>query len=199
VRLRGRVLHLSEDTTMTTSTTTQTAEASNSAASDARRAAPHVRSAAPGDLAAVEALLTASGLPLDGVREAFGTFVVAESGTDLVGVAGLEVCCDNALLRSVAVRPEWRSHGVGRALVTRVISDAESRGIRALYLLTTTADRYFPSFGFRTITRDEVPAGVRATSEFSGACCASATVMCRACAGSGVRGFAGSQPHTRES
>ncbi|HKH94770.1 MAG TPA: arsenic resistance N-acetyltransferase ArsN2 [Gemmatimonadaceae bacterium] len=147
-----------------------------------RTDAPVVRTATPDDLAAVEQLLTASGLPLDGVRDAFSTFVVAHTGKELVGVAGLEVCCDNALLRSVAVRPEWRSHGVGRALVTRVVSDAEARGLRALYLLTTTAERYFPSFGFRTISRDDVPAEVRATAEFQDACPASATVMCRECA-----------------
>lgn len=145
---------------------------------------PRLRAAEQADLPAVERLLVASGLPLDGVRDAFGTFVVAERGAELVGVAGLEVCCDNALLRSVAVRPEWRSHGVGRALVTRVIADAESRGIRALYLLTTSADRYFPTFGFRTITRDEVPDDVRGTAEFRDACPASATVMCRQCASS---------------
>jgi N-acetylglutamate synthase-like GNAT family acetyltransferase len=143
--------------------------------------APRLRSAVPTDLAAVEQLLTASGLPLDGVADALPTFVVAERGAELVGVAGLEVCCENALLRSVAVRPEWRSHGVGRALVNHVIADAEARGIHALYLLTTTADRYFPSFGFRNISRDEVPADVRATAEFREACPASATVMCRAC------------------
>jgi N-acetylglutamate synthase-like GNAT family acetyltransferase len=143
--------------------------------------APRLRSAVPTDLAAVEQLLTASGLPLDGVADALPTFVVAERGAELVGVAGLEVCCKNALLRSVAVRPEWRSHGVGRALVNHVIADAEARGIHALYLLTTTADRYFPSFGFRTISRDEVPDEVRATAEFREACPASATVMCRAC------------------
>jgi N-acetylglutamate synthase-like GNAT family acetyltransferase len=144
-------------------------------------AAPRLRAAAADDLPAVERLLAASGLPLDGVREAFGTFVVAESGVDLVGVAGLEVRCDNALLRSVAVRPEWRSHGVGRALVTRLIADAESRGLNALYLLTTSAERYFPSFGFHTIAREEVPDDIRATAEFREACPASATVMCRSC------------------
>lgn len=143
---------------------------------------PRVRPAAPADLGEVEQLLTASGLPLDGVREALPTFVVAEAGDAIVGVAGLEVCRETALLRSVAVRPEWRSHGVGRALVTRVISDAEAKGLRALYLLTTTAERYFPSFGFRTIQRDDVPAEVRETAEFRGACPASATVMCRDCA-----------------
>ena len=95
-----------------------------------------------------------------------GGFVVAEAGTDIVGVAGLEVCCDNALLRSVAVATEWRSHGLGRDLVTRIIADAEARGIHALYLLTTTAERYFPSFGFQPIARDDVPTEIRETVEF---------------------------------
>jgi N-acetylglutamate synthase-like GNAT family acetyltransferase len=145
------------------------------------RLEPSLRPAAPADLAAVERLLTDSTLPLEGVREAFGDFVVAEAGGDIVGVAGLEVCCDNALLRSVAVRPEWRAHGLGRALVTRAIADAEARGLHALYLLTTTAERYFPSFGFRKIDREAVPAAVRETAEFRSACPASATVMCREC------------------
>ncbi len=151
-----------------------------------RDAEPRVRPAAPIDLPGVERLLTASGLPLDGVREALPTFIVAEVGADIVGVAGLEVCCDNALLRSVAVSQDWRSHGLGRALVTRIISDAEARGIHALYLLTTTAERYFPSFGFREISRDAVPADVRDTAEFRDACPASATVMCREHAGVGT-------------
>jgi amino-acid N-acetyltransferase len=143
---------------------------------------PQYRAAAPADLAAVERLLTEAELPVDGVRDLLTTFVVAQAGDDVVGVAGLEVCCDNALLRSVAVDPAWRSHGVGRALVTRVIADAEARGVRALYLLTMTAEHYFPSFGFRRIARDEVPEDVRATSQFCGGCCSSAAVMCRECA-----------------
>jgi amino-acid N-acetyltransferase len=143
---------------------------------------PHIRPAEPTDLAAIERLLTVSGLPLDGVRDALDGFVVAQSSDDLVGVAGLEVCCDNALLRSVAVLPDWRSHGLGRALVMRVISDAEARGIRALYLLTTTAEHYFPTFGFERIARDDVPEDIQETAEFQSACPASATVMCRVCA-----------------
>ena len=138
---------------------------------------PKIRRAAPDDLAGIERLLAESHLPLEGVREALMDFVVANAGDALVGVSGLEVCCDNALLRSVAVAPEWRSHGVGRALVTRVISDAEARGIRALYLLTTTAEGYFPSFGFRTTAREAVPDDIRTAGEFQSACPASATVM----------------------
>lgn len=142
-----------------------------------------LRPASSADLADVEALLSASELPLDGVREALPTFIVAQVNDRIVGVAGLEVCCNNALLRSVAVADAWRAHGIGRALVTRVISDAEARGINALYLLTTTAERYFPSFGFQKIERDDVPDDVRATAEFRGACPASATVMRRVITG----------------
>lgn len=138
-----------------------------------------LRPASPGDFAAVERLLTDSALPLDGVKESLQDFLVAEADGAIVGVAGLEVCCDDALLRSVAVRPEWRSRGVGRALVNRLIAHAESRGLRALYLLTTTAEHYFPSFGFGTVDRAAVPAAVRATKEFTSACPASAVAMSR--------------------
>ena len=137
-----------------------------------------VRPATSRDLPGVEALLTASALPLAGVREALPNFVVAEDaeGT-IVGVAGLEVYEQHALLRSVAVAAEWRSHGLGRTLVERIIAEANARGLQSIHLLTTTADRYFPSFGFEKITRDEVPACLRVAEEFASACPASATVM----------------------
>ncbi len=138
-----------------------------------------IRGATMADLPAVERLLTESKLPLDGVREALGSFLVAESGGTLVGVAGLEVCCEHALLRSVAVAPAWRSKGLGRELVMRVIADAESRGIQALYLLTTTAEKYFPSLGFEPIPRDDVPADVQTSGEFKGVCPTSATAIRR--------------------
>ena len=144
--------------------------------------AAKLRAAHVADLPAINHLLATSQLPLAGVAESLPGFIVAEADGAIVGTAALEVCCDNALLRSVAVVPEWRSRGLGRALVTRVIADAEARGLRALYLLTTTAEHYFPSFGFREIARADVPADVQGTEEFRSACPASAVVMCRDCA-----------------
>ena len=139
---------------------------------------PTIRPATMRDLPEVERLLTASSLPVDGVREAIGDFHVAEEDGALVGVVGLEACCaEHALLRSTAVAPEWRSRGLGRLLVERAIADAEARGFHALWLLTTTAERYFPSFGFTRTTREAVPGEVRASVEFASACPASATVM----------------------
>ena len=139
---------------------------------------PTIRRATTSDLPGVERLLIASSLPVDGVKEAIGDFLVAEQDDALVGVVGLETCCDeHALLRSTAVAPEWRSRGLGRLLVERAIADAEVRGFHALWLLTTTAERYFPSFGFTKTTREAVPREVRASVEFTSACPASATVM----------------------
>jgi amino-acid N-acetyltransferase len=137
-----------------------------------------LRPALDGDLGEVEDLLVESGLPVAGVAEALCSFIVAESDGRLVGVVGLEVCDEHALLRSTAVAADWRDRGLGRQLVERIIAEAEARNISALYLLTTTAERYFPSFGFVKTTRDAVPAQVRLTGEFVSACPASATVMC---------------------
>ncbi len=142
---------------------------------------PQLRGARTTDLPAIEQLLVSSELPLAGVAESLPAFVVAEADGAIVGIAGLEVCQDNALLRSVAVTPEWRSRGLGRALVSRVIANADARGLRALYLLTTTAETYFPSFGFQQVARDEVPPDVRRTEEFQKTCPETAVVMCRYC------------------
>jgi N-acetylglutamate synthase-like GNAT family acetyltransferase len=151
------------------------------------RTVPVLRVARAEDVEPVERLLREAGLPTAGVREIVtarpGDFVVADDPArrgELAAVAGLEVCCGDALLRSVAVRPEWRARGLGRELVARLVAVARERGIDALYLLTMTAEHYFPRFGFERITRGAVPVEIAATLEFTSACPASATVMHRA-------------------
>jgi hypothetical protein len=51
------------------------------------------------------------------------------------------------------------------------------RQLAALYLLTDTADAYFPRFGFKAVSRDLAPDGIRASREFASACPASAIFM----------------------
>ena len=139
---------------------------------------PTLRPAGKADIEGIERLLTSSGQPTVGVRDAIAGFLVAEDGPALIGVVGIEQCGSLlGLLRSAVVAPAWRGRGVGRSLVERAIADARGRGIEALYLLTTRAEEYFPSFGFTVTTRDRVPEVVRATAEFTGACPDTATVM----------------------
>lgn len=148
-------------------------------------AAASIRHATLDDLTEIGRLLTDAGLPMAGVADILNErpadfFVAAAAATgQLVAVAGLEVCCDNALLRSVAVQPDWRSRGLGRALIKRLVCHAEERGIRALYLLTMTAAHYFPRFGFERIERSAVPSEIAETLEFKSACPASAIAMKR--------------------
>jgi N-acetylglutamate synthase-like GNAT family acetyltransferase len=136
-----------------------------------------IRNAAKPDLPAVEQLLKANKLPLDGVRDNFDSFVVAVEGDMVVGVVGLEKFDSAALLRSAVVQAEARGGGVGRQLVEQILERAEQSGIDEVYLLTTTAQDYFPRFGFSRTTRASVPEAVKASAEFRGACPDTAVVM----------------------
>jgi amino-acid N-acetyltransferase len=126
------------------------------------------------------ALLAASGLPVVGLLEHLDSAYVAKRDGRVIGTAALELYDDSALLRSVAVDVAERGTGLGRRLTDAVIADAHARGVVSLYLLTTTADRYFSRFGFSVVPREDVPASVRESIEFRSACPASATVMRKA-------------------
>jgi amino-acid N-acetyltransferase len=139
--------------------------------------APRVRPAKPDDYAAVAGLLAGAGLPTAGLSPSLTDFVVAAAGDSLVGAVGLEVYGAAALLRSAVVADQARGRGVGAALLDRLLEHARARGVRQVYLLTTTAEDWFPRFGFTRIARQAVPAALHASAEFRGACPDSATVM----------------------
>lgn len=143
----------------------------------AERRCVAVRSALGEDLPGIQALLQRSGLPIAGVEEWLPHFLVAEHEGQMVAVAGLELHGPSALLRSVAVAPEWRGSGLARQLIDRHLSEAQERDIKDIYLLTTTAEHYFPRLGFGCIGRCDVPAQVQESVEFREACPASAIVM----------------------
>jgi amino-acid N-acetyltransferase len=136
-----------------------------------------LRPARESDRDQVEALLRHADLPTDGVAEYFGTFIVADDGARIVGVAGLEVHGRDALLRSVAVLPEARRTGLGSALTERALTEARNIGLETVYLLTTTAESFFPRFGFEPIPWSVVPPRVQESREFRGACPSSAVAM----------------------
>ena len=136
-----------------------------------------LRTASSAELEAVVDLLDRSGLPTAGVADNFAQFLVAEAAGKLIGVIGLELYGQSALLRSAAVEESWRGSGVGRVLVERALDLARERGIEDVYLLTTTAEHYFPKFGFVCVRRDEVAKDVRSSVEFQTSCPASATAM----------------------
>jgi len=133
--------------------------------------------AVPADLPAVLALLSANGLPHDGLAEHVAAALVAREGGTVVGSAALELYDAHALLRSVAVAAALRGQGLGHQLTTAALDLARACGVRRVYLLTITAAAYFPRFGFAPVARADVDLAVQASAEFMGACPASATVL----------------------
>ena len=136
-----------------------------------------LRRATPEDREPVAGLLRALELPTDGVNDWLEHFWVGDHEGMVVGAAGMERYGDAGLLRSVAVAPEWRGSGIGRALVNRVLDEAGATGVQDVYLLTTTAEHYFPRLGFACVDRECVPTAVRGSVEFTTACPGSAVVM----------------------
>lgn len=127
---------------------------------------------------AAVALLESAALPVADLTDAhldhFFHCGPTEAPTGLVGV---ELCGDDALLRSLVVAPEHRDRGLGAALVQHAEHYARSRGARTVYLLTTTAEDFFRRHGYVAADRAAAPPGIRATREFSAICPASSAFL----------------------
>lgn len=138
--------------------------------------AVEIRQAKPEDLAIVLRILKAADLPADGVADWLDNFIVAQTHTGIVGIAGVERYGIYALLRSIVVLPNWRGCGLGRRLVDALMSRLPE--VKRVYLLTATADDFFCRLGFKEISWGELPEELRASKELQGACPRSATAMC---------------------
>jgi len=136
-----------------------------------------IRAATARDLPAVIMLLEKDKLPMAGINEHIGTTLVARRSARVVGCAAVEIYGTSGLLRSVAVDEERRGEGLGHQLTQAALDLARARGVTSVYLLTTTAEKFFPRFGFREVAREDVDPAVRASVEFTTACPASAVAM----------------------
>nr|WP_057927096.1 arsenic resistance N-acetyltransferase ArsN2 [Burkholderia ambifaria] len=140
-----------------------------------------LRSAALSDLAAIEALLRASNLPVAGVAAHLEHFVVLADPPAVTGCGGIEYYGDFALIRSIAVASDAQRNGHGRAIVARLIAACRAREVQSIGLLTTTAEDYFAGLGFVPVARKDVPRPLLASSQFQGGCPDAATAMLLAC------------------
>lgn len=95
----------------------------------------------------------------------------------LIGSGVLEIYGRDALLRSVALLPEFRGKKLGKWIVDHQLSMAKSKSIERVFLLTETAQSFFHSYGFANFNRGDVPVSLQSSSEFSEVCPASAVCM----------------------
>ena len=126
-------------------------------------AVPHVRAALPRDVRTIrdpvapyadERILIPK--ELVGYFEAVQEFVVAEvrdgdGAPTVVGCGALHVMWDDlAEVRTLAVHPGWRRHGVGHRLLARLLDRAADLGLRRVFCLTFEVD-FFAAHGFHVI------------------------------------------------
>lgn len=131
------------------------------------------------DTEAVIALLEQGHLLTEDLPTGLPGFVIAKYEQTPVGVAGLELFGPVGLLRSVAVDRHHQGKQIAAHLIGRLLEAAQASSLQEVYLITNTADRYFERHGFQIVNRQEVPAAIQQTQQFSELCPSSAIVMKR--------------------
>jgi len=131
---------------------------------------PEIRELGSAEDAGLRALLASSGLPVSDLAEARPVLFGTLDHSGLVGVVGVEVHGHSGLLRSLAVRSDARGTGLGGTLVDVAERFARTRGIRHLYLLTETAEKFFARRGYQRVERSAAPPEISGTPEFASLC-----------------------------
>ncbi|MHA1924431.1 MAG: arsenic resistance N-acetyltransferase ArsN2 [Candidatus Thorarchaeota archaeon] len=135
----------------------------------------------PSELSSILSLLNDVDLPGEGVKDYISNFLTLKSKDDLDlttwGCVGLEIYGSSALLRSMAIAPEYQGKGLGTVLTEAIIEDARKKGISTLFLLTDTAEDFFRRFGFRIVERELIPEDVKTSIEFTKLCLEAPAMM----------------------
>jgi UDP-N-acetylmuramate: L-alanyl-gamma-D-glutamyl-meso-diaminopimelate ligase len=119
------------------------------------------------DVDEMRALVEHAGLREPIEPEDYPSFFCLRNEGGMSAVVALEVYGDEAILRSLAVSPEWRGGGYGWMLADTAISHARHRGVRRIYLLTEIASDFFAAkHGFRVVDRSTVSPAVAASRTF---------------------------------
>jgi amino-acid N-acetyltransferase len=138
-----------------------------------------ITNASSDDLRGILELLSLVQLPLDGVAENVGAFLVArDESSRLIATIGLERHGNTGLLRSAAVAPEYQGCGIGSQLTEKLIERATSNGVERVVLLTSTASEFFSRrFGFCEASRTLFDKDLAESSEWNLPRCSSAVCM----------------------
>ena len=73
----------------------------------------------------------------------------------LVGVMGVQRVRDATLIRHAYVRPSHQSRGVGRALLTALVTQATGPVLVGTWAAATWAIRFYERHGFRLVAAEE--------------------------------------------
>ena len=122
-------------------------------------------------------LLQENSLPFQDIDMEKNLFWCIKSQDQIIGGVGLELYSPVGLLRSLVVQDNFRNQGVAAKLWAEVLNHARKHQLHSLFLLTTTADRYFLKQGWKQIEKNTAPKSIQQSTEFSSVCPDSAICM----------------------
>ena len=83
--------------------------------------------------------------------------VIAESGSEVVGVGALHIMWDRlAEVRMMAIAPAYMRRGIGTEIVRWLLDEGDALGIEKVFTLTYKPE-FFRKLGFIRISREELP------------------------------------------
>lgn len=86
-----------------------------------------------------------------------GDFILCFEGGELVGCGALQrVDGKQAEIRSVAVRPESRGHGLGGRIVEALVDRGRAQGLESVFCLTRQVP-FFTHLGFAVVPKERFP------------------------------------------
>ncbi|MFK5856434.1 MAG: arsenic resistance N-acetyltransferase ArsN2 [Bacteroidota bacterium] len=129
------------------------------------------------DIEKVKTLLVENNLPVNDIDKIAVQLFVVKAKNKIIGVIGIENYSTIGLLRSLAVSDNYKNLKIGAELVDYIIGYCSTNKMQELYLLTTTAEKYFVKFGFNIMERENIPDLIKKTSQFADICPASAIIM----------------------
>lgn len=111
----------------------------------------------------VKLLLREYKLPYEDIDEHFTHFILARKEEKIVGAIGLEIYGNIGLLRSFVVDKALRNKKIGDTLILSLFNYSFEQGIKTLYLLTITAEKYFLKYEFQVENKDNLPKLIKQT------------------------------------
>ena len=137
-----------------------------------------MRESRQADLKRVCEILSGFDLPIEDIDSLnLEEFWVAAIQGQVIGVGGIERNNDIGLIRSLAVQEGHHGNGIGKELYNFIEKYALDKGVLRLYLLTTTAEKYFARLGYDVIDRNSAPKSIKESTQFRTLCPQSAVLM----------------------
>ena len=127
------------------------------------------------EIDSVKELLHLSGLPVSDLDEAPIHIFGVKENNKLVAAGALEIYGINAVLRSLAVHQTHQNLGYGKQMVRFLENKAIEKGIKNLFLLTSTAADFFKKLAYLPQQRDLCPPDILSSAQFREICPLSAS------------------------